>query len=96
MKVHILAGEYLDLVSALTVADGETVFVEYCGNVSRNNSAWLLMSPDALGTVDPTFGAFVSADECSARSIRGVTKLAGNNIGLFNTGRDAYFTIYKE
>lgn len=96
MKVQINAGEYLDLVNALTLADGETVYVEYSGNTIRNNSAWLLMTTDTLATADPESGAFVSADEYSVRAVRGVTKAAGNNIGLYNTGeRDCFFSIYK-
>lgn len=96
MEIEILAGEYKDLVQILTLADGETVFVEFSGEYGSGYSARLLKTTDNLGISDPNQGAFVSADESSTRSIRATIFNTGQNIGLYNTGKTANFTIYKE
>lgn len=98
MKIEVQPQQHVDLVAALSIAVGETVVVEYFKDkTSSGTGAFLLTTTDPLPSANPENGVYISPDSNSLKSVRGVTRVTGYNIGLYNTGDGVdYFSVYKD
>jgi len=98
MKITLDPESHVDLVAALGLAVGDSVYVEYLRDKSiSGNDAFLLATTEDLNTADPEEGVYLSPDGNSWKCVRGVTHVSGQNIGLYNLSlSSATFSVYKE